>query len=54
MDIMQKRLIKEYWDQEHEDMLNRELETNDELRKLFEKHPEKREQYKFNILDSEN
>lgn len=54
MDEMQKRLIKDYWDQKHEDMLNRELETNDELRKLFEKHPEKKEQYKFKILDSED
>lgn len=33
--------------------MNHVLKTNDELRKLFEKDPGKKETYKFKILDSE-
>lgn len=53
MNAEQKRIIKELWTEHHEKLLNKELEANDELRKLFEKHPEKKDEYKFKILDSE-
>lgn len=53
MDAEQKRIIKELWTEHHEKLLNKELEANNELRKLFEKHPEKKDEYKFKILDSE-
>lgn len=50
--------IKEYLEQNKEakeqceKILDRELKTNDGLRKVFEKYPEKRELYIYKMLDS--
>lgn len=48
----QKQLVEKYWTESHEKQLNEHLGQNDDLRKLFEKHPEKKELYKFKLLDS--
>ncbi|MBQ6744095.1 MAG: hypothetical protein IJR05_05005 [Acidaminococcaceae bacterium] len=52
MDEMQKKLIETCWNEQLEQMLEDCLKENKELRMLFEKHPEKREEYKFKFLDS--
>ena len=56
MDKLQKQIVADFWDEEHEKQLNEMLSSDGgaELRKLFQKHPEKKEEYKFKILDSEN
>lgn len=35
-----------------DELLEKELEKNQELKQLFEEHPEKKEQYKQKMLDS--
>lgn len=37
-----------------DEKVEREIEKNPELRKIFEKHPERKELYKQKILDSEH
>lgn len=54
MDKMQKKLIADRWDEAHEKQLETLLQENEGMRKLFEEHPEKKELYKFKILDSES
>jgi hypothetical protein len=56
MDKIQKQMIADLWDDKHEKQLEKMLSSDAgaELRKLFQKHPEKKEEYKFKILDSEN
>lgn len=49
----EKKLLKERWDNEHEKQLEEVLSKNEELRKLFEKYPERKTLYKLKILDSE-
>lgn len=50
--------IKEYLERNKEakerceKILDRNLKTNDELRKVFEKDPEKRELYIYKMIDS--
>lgn len=55
MDEMQKKVVADFWDDRHEKQFEEMLlsDTGTELRKLFKKHPEKKEEYKFKILDSE-
>lgn len=52
MDAAQKKLIADLWDEEHERQLEEILAENEELRKVFEENPEKKELYKFKILDA--
>ncbi len=52
LDAAQKKLIAERWDEAHERMLESVLAENEELRKVFEESPEKKELYKFKILDA--
>ena len=53
MDAAQKKLIADRWNDEHERQLEAVLADNEELRKVFEESPEKRELYKLKILDAE-
>jgi hypothetical protein len=55
MDEMQKKMVADFWDDKHEKQLEEMLlsDNGTELRKLFQDHPEKKEEYKFKILDSE-
>ncbi len=48
-----QKMIEKYWDEAHEKMLESVLVDNEELRQLFETYPERKELYKFKILDSE-
>lgn len=52
LDVAQKKLIAERWDEAHEWMLEGVLAENEELRKVFEESPGKKELYKFKILDA--
>lgn len=53
MDKRMKKRIEDQWDAEHEKQLERVLSHNEELRKLFQDNPEKKEEYKAKILDLE-
>ena len=48
MDKLQKQIVADFWDEEHEKQLNEMLSSDGgaELRKLFQKRPEKKEEYK--------
>lgn len=48
-----KKLLEMFWDKEHEEMLEKEFSNNEELRKVFEKHPDRKDMYKLKIIDSE-
>lgn len=53
MNKHEQEMIEQYWDEAHEKMLESVLVNNEELRGLFETYPERKEEYKFKILDSE-
>ena len=53
MDANEKKLLENRWDAEHERQFDKVLSENEELRKLFEKYPERKNLYKLKILDSE-
>lgn len=53
MDKFEKQRLKELWDDKHEQQLERILSKNEELRKVFEEHPDRKDLYRLKILDSE-
>lgn len=53
MERKEQQLIDERWDKKHEKQLEEALAGNEELRKLFKKSPEKKEEYKLKIIEGE-
>lgn len=54
MTEQEKRLLEQYWDETHEKQLEKMLSENDELKKVFEKYPDRKDLYKLKIINSEH
>lgn len=52
MNQMQKRLVRTCWTPQLEALLEDTIATSRSLRELFQRHPEKRDEYKFKVLDA--
>lgn len=54
MNEQEKKLLEEYWDEAHEKLLEKELSENEELRKIFREHPDRKPLYKLKIITTEH
>lgn len=54
MNENEKQLLEKYWDESHEQQLEKMLSENGELRKVFEAHPDRKLLYKLKIINSEH